>query len=1307
MDTTLPELEQAQILLAHKQADRIKEISTCLGNLHSTEVRLTVTQSVDETLRELDSARFDLVLCDRRLLTVKLIEQFNRLRSRGEPAATILLSNEADDQTRNIGRAIAALDAVPLNHLNEEALAHYIHIALRLGATQHLDNQAGQVLNAVGTFGDVFFYRGRFEANTMTMDWLSHSFNDFTGYPGRDYIGVSDGLRSLLLAEDLPSFDQWLENIQNNRRSMAEFRMVDELGRERWIETKGQPIWNSEQQRVTGVLGRVREVTQRRLLENRAERITQLQTLTAEFSLACSEALELSDLMRSTPKLIAKAFPHFEVCGVFQQRNKQFALVGSHGWKLNAPSDRFLPADISNELQFTLQQDEAVIIQSISQEQRFTPSHVLMSNGVKSGLCWPIAKDDFKAVLCIYSKNKPSIDEDDFQFLDTITRLIANSASLLQNRIQQKSESTTNNALPSIDLACQLLLGVNSWQRSAESALQRLGETFEASHALIYDLEAEADDFLQLGLRFEWAQPGKTNYGTQAATKYFDLASLGLRDIEEALLAGEHVLLDKSTAPELIRRFTCLQILIAPVMLQGSCWGCIVLISPQTHWQLETLSNITTFCSILSTRIQQQRTELRMREVIEGTAATTGDDFYSSLVKHMAQALRVDYCHIAQLNNDKGQATVVASWEQGEAGEVFAHDLIDSPCLRALEGDLVYYPDDVQALHPADDWLAEHLIHAYLAAPILNSESEVLGYLAIMHTRPMDVSENDLRVVRLFADRAAAEISRERIESDNRLLAAMPRENPSPIMRCTSSGHIEFANPACIKLCTELKLEDPANLLPDQHMQLIEHVLQQPDRVQTAEHTLDNLTLEWHYCAQQAQVHLYAIDISSHKAEEEQLRRDAFHDQLTGLPNRGFFKNLVNHSLEKSQQNEHYHFAVLFLDLDRFKVVNDSLGHDAGDQLLEEVASRLIESVRPGDYVARFGGDEFAILLDGVSDVHAATDIASKLQRALQQPIHLGHHESFTSASIGIAYSDRSYGNIEDMIRDADAAMYHSKNNGKAQHSVFNSDMHEQAIHMLQLETDLRKSIENKELRIHYQPIIDIARDALVGFEALVRWQHPKHGLMFPDDFIPLAEETGFVRELDRWVLDNATSQLQDWRGSIEEANELQLSLNLSGLHFESMEILSHIGNLLSGNDLSGHIKLELTESILMQNSGRSLEMFNILHARGLGISIDDFGVGYSSLSRIKRLPIDSLKIDRSFVQHMQHDQASLDIIRAIIDLAYNLKMEVVAEGVETPQQYKLLKRLGCHYAQGYYLSRPLPTDKATEFIQQPLTLKG
>ena len=1311
MDNSAPELEQAQILLAHKQPDRIKQVSTCLGQLYDCEVRLTVTESVDETIRELDSARFDLVLCDRRLLTVKLIEQFNRLRSRGEGAATVLLCNEADDQARHTGRAISALDAIPLSVLNEEALSRYIQIALRLGSTMHQDNQANQVLNAVGTFGDVFFYRARIDNSSgdMIMDWLSSSFTDLTGYPAGDFLGLSGGMKSLVTRADLPQFHSWLENIKNNHRAVGEHRINDHLGRERWMETKGQPIWNAELQCVTGVLGRARDVTQRRESQLRMDSLSKHQALLAEFGQVCTHAAEPNDIIRSVPKLIAKV-TGCDICGVFQRNKKQFTLVGSYGWKLNAPSDRFLHSEISNELSFTLSREEAVLIDNITKEQRFTPSHILMANGAKTGICLPILGKGIQGVLCAYSRTDFTPGQDDMLFLHTLADMLA---SYMRQKIQQATRTTIapTNAGEShtnaIQEACQLLLNTPHWQRSAENALQRIGKSFKASHAMLFDMEVDEKAANRLGLRYEWSEPGQINYSNKTRAKQFDLKSMQLIELEENLAAGEFVLLEPTDAKELFGIFHCEQIAISPVLLDETWWGFLILTNHKATWQDKQLGPLKMVSSVLASVIQRQRIERRMNDVIEGTATTKNDNFYTSLAQHTATTLNADYCHIARIDETNNAVNVIASWELGQLGECFSYELIGSPCVRILEGDLVYYPEDTHQLYPSNDWLTEKSISGYLAAPMLSRNGTVYGYLAVMCCRPMDVSENELRLTQLFANKAAAEIEHELMLQENHHLAAIPEESPSPIMSCTTDGTPHYINPACKRLATELKLSTLTDILSDNHLQLVAQANTNPGTTVSAEVTQADRTLKWSYSAQSkdSQVQLYAVDISQHRKEEDQHQQDAFHDHLTGLPNRGFFKNVISHSLEKSSQNTHYNFAVLFLDLDRFKVINDSLGHDAGDQLLEAVATRLIENIRPGDYVARFGGDEFGILLDGINDVHAATDIATKLQRALQQPIQLGNHESVASASIGIAYSDRDYQNIEDMFRDADSAMYHAKNNGKAQHAVFNSDMHEQAMYTLKLETDLRKSIENKELRIHYQPIIDISRDKLVGFEALVRWQHPKRGLMFPDDFIPLAEETGFVRELDRWMLDNATTQLQDWRGSIGDAENLTLSLNVSGLHFDNMEILSHIGNLLSGNDLAGLLKLELTESVLMQNSGRSLEMFNILHARGLSISIDDFGVGYSSLSRLKRLPIDTLKIDRSFVQHMQNDQASLDIIRAIIDLAYNLKMEVVAEGVETAQQYKLLKRLGCHYAQGYYLSRPIPAEKATEFIKKPIQL--
>ena len=912
-------------------------------------------------------------------------------------------------------------------------------------------------------------------------------------------------------------------------------------------------------------------------------------------------------------------------------------------------------------------------------------------------------------MLCAYSRADFNPSQDDMLFLHTIADMLA---SHMRQKVKQATRSTIapthaqGNHSNAIEEACQLLLNTPRWQRSAENALQRIGKSYQASHAMLFDMEPDAQSLNQLGLRYEWSEPGQVNYSNKARATHFDLQSMQLTELEESLAAGEFALLEPADAKALFGIFHCAQIAISPILLDTGWWGLLILTNPKATWQDKQLSSVNMVSAVLASTIQRQRIEGRMGEVIEGTTSTSNDDLYTSLVQHTAKALKADYCHIARIDEANNQVNVIANWELNQLEEGFSYELTGSPCVRILEGDLVYYPEEASQLYSSSDWLTQKSINGYLAAPLLNRHGTVYGYLAVMRRRPMDVSEHDLRIVRLFAERASTEVEHELMQRENHRLAAMPEESPSPIMSCSAKGKPQYINPACKRLAAELKLSKLTDILPDNHLQLVAQAIANPGQQTRAEVIKKDRTLAWFYHAQAegSQVQLYAVDIAQHR-ETEQKHQDAFHDHLTGLPNRGFFKNLINHSLEKSSQNAHYNFAVLFLDLDRFKVINDSLGHDAGDQLLEVVATRLIENIRPGDYVARFGGDEFGILLDGVNDVHAATDIATKLQRALQQPIQLGSHESVASASIGIAYSDRDYQNIEDMFRDADSAMYHAKNNGKAQHAVFSSDMHEQAMYTLKLETDLRKSIDNKELRIHYQPIIDISRDKLVGFEALVRWQHPKRGLMFPDDFIPLAEETGFVRELDRWMLDHATTQLQDWRGSISDAENLTVSLNLSGLHFDNMEILSHIGNLLSGNDLAGLLKLELTESVLMQNSGRSLEMFNILHARGLSISIDDFGVGYSSLSRLKRLPIDTLKIDRSFVQHMQNDQASLDIIRAIIDLAYNLKMEVVAEGVETAQQYKLLKRLGCHYAQGYYLSRPIPAEKATEFIQQTIQL--
>ncbi len=1314
------ELEQAHILLSHKQAERIQQVSRSLAHLHDCEVRLTITGNVDDTVRELQRARFDLVLCDRRLLTARLIEQFNALRARGEAATIVLLSNEPDEQIRHAGRAIGALDAIPLAPLSEVALSHYIQLALQLGNTLQQDQYAGQVLNAVGNFGDVCFYRAHLDEHgaALAMHWLSPACADILGISSNELAsGAGSDLRELLIDADRTAFDHWLETIRIQHSASAVLRLRDNAGQLRHLELQGQALCDSTQTTVTGVLGRVRNISGQQQLQQREEQLACHQKQLADFARACADALEPQDLIRSAPKLVAEAIG-CDICGIFQRQPTQFALLGSHGWKLNTPDDRLLPHarnELNNELDFTLSRLEAVLIDNVAGEQRFTPSAILQANGAQAGICLPIVGQHSQGVLCAYYRDEFDPSEDDLRFLHTLVDIIAShlrppaTAPAVQavqapavsgGAIEAGEASAADEASGAIHAACQLVLRTPRWQRCAENVLQRLGQACAASHALLYTQAGNA-----LSLHYEWTEAGQRSYRDSADNEQLDIPALLPAALREPFASGEPVQVNAQQGAALTSALRGQSLSVVPVLLANQLWGCILLThaEPPPPAQRQSLALLG---SVLGASIQRQQLEARMDEITaSGTLA--GESYHACLARHLATALHADYCHIGRLAADGEQVQVIANWSRKGLGEPFGHRASDSACAPALQGQWVQHPERAASLHPNDRWLQQHHIHGYVAAPVRNRAGEIDGYVAIMRNHALALDENELHIVRLFANRVATEFERERMEAENRQLAAIPQDSPSPILRVNASGQPDYINPACQRLQAELQLDALDSLLPSQHHSLVEQALQQAGTTLSAEQTVAQRTFEWFYHAQPAQhdVQLYAVDISAHRDEEEQLRNDAFHDPLTGLPNRNFFKNLVSHSLEKSQQSAHYHFAILFLDLDRFKLINDSLGHEAGDRLLEAIATRLVDNVRPGDYVARFGGDEFAILLDGIGDVHAAGDIAGKIQHALQAPIQLGNHESFTSASIGIAYSDRNYQHIEDMIRDADSAMYHAKNNGKAQHVIFSSDMHEQAMFMLQLETDLRKSIENNALRIHYQPIIDLAHDQLVGFEALVRWQHPERGLMFPDEFIPLAEETGFVRQLDRWMLDQAAAQLQDWRSTYANTEKLQISLNLSGLHFDNMEILSHLGNLLNGNDLSGHLKLELTESVLMQNSARSLEMFNILHARGLGISIDDFGVGYSSLSRLKRLPIDALKIDRSFVQHMQTDRASLDIIRAIIDLAYNLKMEVVAEGVETAQQYKLLKRLGCHYAQGYYLSRPLPADRAAQFIHQPLNL--
>jgi diguanylate cyclase (GGDEF)-like protein/PAS domain S-box-containing protein len=441
-------------------------------------------------------------------------------------------------------------------------------------------------------------------------------------------------------------------------------------------------------------------------------------------------------------------------------------------------------------------------------------------------------------------------------------------------------------------------------------------------------------------------------------------------------------------------------------------------------------------------------------------------------------------------------------------------------------------------------------------------------------------------------------------------------------------------------------------------------------------------------------------DITDRKLAEQQLHHDAFHDALTGLPNRALFMDHLKLAVARSLRRDKEMFAVLYLDLDRFKIINDSLGHTIGDQLLVGIADRLQKNLRPGDTVARLGGDEFTILIEDITEEKEAVQVAERIQKELSVPFTLSGREVFTTVSMGIAPSSTGYERAEDILRDADTAMYRAKSLGKARYEIFDKAMHARAINILQMETDMRRALEREEFLLYYQPIVSLEDFRLRGFEALVRWQHPERGFISPIDFIPVAEETGMIIPLGEWVLHEACRQMNRWQTSFPLDHPLFISVNLSSKQFSQNTLITAISDILKGTGVRPQsVKLEITESVVMENIETATGMLRELRDIGVQLAIDDFGTGYSSLSYLHRFPIDTLKIDRSFVTRMTDNTENAEIVRTIVVLAQNLGMDVVAEGVETNEQLALLQKLGCENGQGYYFSKPVPSDSAEKII--------
>ncbi len=442
-------------------------------------------------------------------------------------------------------------------------------------------------------------------------------------------------------------------------------------------------------------------------------------------------------------------------------------------------------------------------------------------------------------------------------------------------------------------------------------------------------------------------------------------------------------------------------------------------------------------------------------------------------------------------------------------------------------------------------------------------------------------------------------------------------------------------------------------------------------------------------------------DITERRRAEEQLLHDAFHDSLTKLPNRALFLDHLKLAVNHGRRRKGYLFAVLFIDLDRFKVINDSLGHMVGDEFLITVARRIETCLRDGDTIARLGGDEFTILLDGIKDYGDAQRAAERVQEVLGEPFHLAGRDLFITASVGIKYSGEGDEQPEELLRDADTAMYCAKTLGKAQYQVFDAKMHTRALTLLQIESDLRRAVEREEFQVNYQPIVSLESGRISGFEALVRWHHPERGVILPSEFVSVAEETGLIMQIDRLVLRQACLQMRKWQDALPGTRRMKISVNLSCKQFMQPALVEQVTEILLETGLDPcSLKLEITESVMMEGRDYTMRVLERLSEAGIELSLDDFGTGYSSLSYIHRFPVSTLKIDQSFIKRIGGDQNG-EIVRAVVTLARNLGMEVVAEGIETELQLDQLRALNCEQGQGFYFSIPVDVESATALIER------
>ncbi|WP_430710590.1 EAL domain-containing protein [Nodosilinea sp. AN01ver1] len=713
-----------------------------------------------------------------------------------------------------------------------------------------------------------------------------------------------------------------------------------------------------------------------------------------------------------------------------------------------------------------------------------------------------------------------------------------------------------------------------------------------------------------------------------------------------------------------------------------------------------------------------------LQQLMAGTAAVVGEAFFQQLVGHLASALDADCVYISERGAE--EMRTLAFWCEGELQPNIAIALTELPCALVFEQGVHRCPKQVAQAFPSNPFLQQLGLEGYAGVTMTNGAGQVLGLLCIMSKRPLRDRIDYITILQIFANRAAAELERQRAESALqksesrfRLLA----ENVKDLVCLHDlTGRFLYLSPSCRSLLgfepEELIGSNPYRqchpedrpLIRPQFQQAVEDPASGPITYRARRKGggyvwLESLVKVVYEQGVATYLQVSSRDITDQMRVQQQLEHDATHDGLTGLPNRSLLLERLNLAIRRVQRDDEVSFAVLLIDLDRFKVINDSLGHEAGDRLLKLITQRLGTAIRGIDLAARLGGDEFVLLLEDTDGLAAAVRVAERILASFQTAFALGSEAVVVGASIGIVLGDRSYSDGMDILRDAEIAMYSAKQNHHSGYVIFNQAMHQQALQRLTLENALRVALEQQELALRYQPIVDLATGHLVGFEALVRWQHPEKGMISPADFIPIAEATGLVVPLGAWVLKTACQQLADWQRRFPGTAALKMSVNLSVQQLQEANLVAQVQQVLADTGLAGQcLALEITESMFMADieaiNGR-LQQLNDLNVQ---ISIDDFGTGFSSLSYLHRLSVNNLKIDRSFVSNLFESQRNLNVARTIVNLSQHLGLTTIAEGIETPEQLQQLQALGCQLGQGYLFNAPV-TQAVAESLLAELTV--